>query len=331
MGHAGGGHWRCCVNMTVRDLLRMRRETHSIRAHRADPHHLALVIEGGGMRGVVASAMTTALQKRSLLNSFDSIHGSSAGACAGAYFLAGQAGLSTRTYYEDINNRRFINRWRPAIGRPVLNTHFLIDHVMRVIKPLDVNQILSAGDVLHVVTTDAQSGEARIYNQFRNIEHFFSVLKASITIPVMAGAPVEVDGVRLVDGGMVQQIALQSAIRAGASHVLVLMTRKQGGLERQDRTPQLALESLLLRLFLNAKLAAVYRDRNQDINKVLALIQDTSQNPRIEAIVRPAHASNVDRLTTDTTLLKAADQEAQRAVFNYLDGTSDFEKSEVER
>src|SRR5579864_4080967 len=135
---------RCRVNMTVRELLRIRRETNSLRKHRADPHHLALVIEGGGMRGVVASAMTTALQKRSLLNCFDSIHGSSAGACAGAYFLAGQAGLSTRTYYEDINNRRFINPLRPVIGRPILNTHFLIDHVMRVIKPLDVNQILSA-------------------------------------------------------------------------------------------------------------------------------------------------------------------------------------------
>jgi predicted patatin/cPLA2 family phospholipase len=315
--------------MTVRDLLRMRRETHSIRTHRADPHHLALVIEGGGMRGVVASAMTTALQKRSLLNSFDSIHGSSAGACAGAYFLAGQAELSTRTYYEDINNRRFINRWRPAIGRPILNTHFLIDHVMRVIKPLDVNQILSAGDVLHVVTTDAQSGEARIYNQFRNIEHFFSVLKASITIPIMAGAPVEVDGTRLVDGGMVQQIALHSALATGASHILVLMTRKRGELERGGPTLRFALESWLLRLFHNARLAAVYRDRNPNINDVLALIDGASQSPRIEAIVRPAHASNVDRLTTDTTLLKTADQEAQRAVFNYLDGTGGLEWPEA--
>jgi predicted patatin/cPLA2 family phospholipase len=319
------------VNITVRDLLRMRRETHSIRKHRADPHHLALVIEGGGMRGVVASAMATALQKRSLLNSFDSIHGSSAGACAGAYFLAGQAGLSTRTYYEDINNRRFINRRRPAIGRPILNTHFLIDHVMRVIKPLDVNQILVAGDVLHVVTTGADSGEARIYNQFRNTEHFFAILKASITIPIMAGAPVEVDGVRLVDGGMVQQIALHSAILAGASHILVLMTRKDGELEREGRTLQLAFESLLLRLFHNAKLAAVYRDRNQSINDVLALIQSASQSPRIEAIVRPAHASHVDRLTTDTALLKTADQEAQRAVFNYWDGTGGLEKSAADR
>jgi predicted patatin/cPLA2 family phospholipase len=311
--------------MTVRDLLRMRRETHSIRKHRADPHHLALVIEGGGMRGVVASAMATALQERRLLNAFDSIHGSSAGACAGAYFLAGPADLSARTYYEDINNRRFINRWRPSIGRPILNTHFLIDHVLRVVKPLDVNQILAAGDILHVVTTDAQSGEARIYNRFRDIEHFFAILKASITIPITAGPPVEVDGVRLIDGGMVQQIALHSAIWAGASHILVLMTRQQGELERRGPTLQLGFESSLLRLFLNAKLAAVYRHRNRNINDVLALIQSASQSPRIEAIARPAHASHIDRLTTDTALLKAAEQEAQRAVFKYLDGTADVE------
>jgi predicted patatin/cPLA2 family phospholipase len=315
--------------MSVRDLLRMRQEAHSIRKNRADPHHLALVIEGGGMRGVVASAMVTALEKRGLLDCFDSIHGSSAGACAGAYFLAGQGDLGTRIYYEDINNRRFIDRRRPCIGRPIINTHFLIDHVMRSIKPLDVSRILAAGDVLRIVTTDAASGEGRIYNQFRNVEHFFAILKASITIPILAGSPVEVDGVRLVDGGMVQQIAVHSAIMTGASHILVLMTRKQGELERPGRTLRLAVEALLLRLLHNAKLAAVYRDRNQNINDVLALIQSPPQSPRIESIVRPAHASEIDRLTTDTALLKAADQEAQRAVFDYLDGPAAFEPQET--
>ena len=109
------------------------------------------------------------------------------------------------------------------------------------------------------------------------------------------------------------------------------MTRQQGELERPDRTLQFAIESLLLRLFHNAKLAAVYRDRNQNINDVLALIQSASQSPLIEAIVRPANASQIDRLTTDAALLKTADQEAQRAVFNYLDGTADFEKSKAGR
>jgi predicted patatin/cPLA2 family phospholipase len=103
----------------------MRQETHSTRSRRADPHHLALVIEGGGMRGVVSGGMVTALEARGLLDCFDSIHGSSAGACAGAYFLAGQARLGTRIYYEDINNKRFIDRWRPWIGRPNYERAFL--------------------------------------------------------------------------------------------------------------------------------------------------------------------------------------------------------------
>ena len=74
---------------SVRKLMHVRQEAGSRRASRTDPHHLALVIEGGGMRGVVAGGMVGALEERGFLDCFDSIHGSSAGACAGAYFLAG--------------------------------------------------------------------------------------------------------------------------------------------------------------------------------------------------------------------------------------------------
>jgi predicted patatin/cPLA2 family phospholipase len=312
------------MEISVRHLLQQRQKTRSSRGQRADPYHLALVIEGGGMRGVVAGGMVTALEARGLLGCFDSIHGSSAGACAGAYFLAGQARLGTRIYYEDINNKRFINLWRPWIGRPTMNTHFLIDHVMRVDKPLDVSRILATRDVLHIVATDADSGEGRVYNRFRDAEHFFSVLKGSITIPVIAGAPVEVDGIRLVDGGVVQQIALESAFAAGASHIVVLMTRKEAELERPGWTPRLAIESLILRLMHNGRLAGVYERRNRDINQVLAFIGSPERSELIESIVRPAGASEVGRLTTDTLLLEAADEEAQRAVFAYLDGSPEF-------
>lgn len=272
------------------------------------------------MRGVVSGGMVTALEERLLLNCFDSIHGSSAGACAGAYFLAGQARLGTRIFYEDINNRGFIDRWRPWIGRPVMDTRFLIDQVMRVNKPLNVSRVLAVKNYLHIVATDADSGQARVYNEFRDAEHFFSVLRGSITIPVIAGSPVEVDGIRLVDGGMVQQIALQCALAAGASHILVLMTRKEGEVERPDRAQGVLIESLILQLMYSRRLADVYKRRQQDINQVLAMIKNPRRNLLIESIVRPADASVVERLSTDAVLLKSADEDAQRAVFSYLDG-----------
>jgi predicted patatin/cPLA2 family phospholipase len=271
------------------------------------------------MRGVVSGGMITALEARGLNDCFDSVHGSSAGACAGAYFIAGQSRLGTQIYYEDVNNSRFINRWRPVIGRPVMNTHFLIDYVMRVPKPLDVERVLAAKDVLHVVCTDVETGEGAVYSQFRDKDHFFNVLKASITIPIIGGAPVRVDNRFLVDGGIVQQVAIESAIASGASHILVLMTRRDGELERLVGTLALAIESFGLSMMHGGTIAAAYRRRNPGINETLAFISKPPSNLNIETIVRPADALEITRLTTSAPLLMEADREAQKAVFSYLD------------
>jgi predicted patatin/cPLA2 family phospholipase len=234
------------VQISTRELLCSRVKEDSKRDRRHDPYHLALVIEGGGMRGVVAGGMVSALEGRGLLPCFDSIHGSSVGACAGAFFLAGQARLGTRIFYEDINNRRFIDRCRPLLGRPIMNTDFLTNHVMRVAKPLRTDKILSSPGTLHIITTDVTSGEAHVFDHFRGVEHFFGVLKATITMPVIAGPAVEVDGFRLVDGGMVQQIAVQSALGV-ESHILVLMTRKEGDLERRQSMFDFRIGQLMIR------------------------------------------------------------------------------------
>jgi predicted patatin/cPLA2 family phospholipase len=153
--------------------------------------------------------MASAFEERGLLKAFDSVHGSSSGACGGAYFAAGQAAYGASVYYEDINNRRFIDFRRSLRGGPVMNIDYLIDIVMRSKKPLRVDRVLQSG-LLHVVTTDASTGREMIFSEFKNETHFYTILKASICLPLIAGRSVELDGVSLVDGGLVQQIALRS-------------------------------------------------------------------------------------------------------------------------
>jgi len=79
------------------------------------------------MRGVVSGGMVVALEQLGLLECFDAIYGSSAGAMNGAYFLAGQAALGTTIYYDNINNRHFIDFARALRGRPVVDLDFLVD------------------------------------------------------------------------------------------------------------------------------------------------------------------------------------------------------------
>ena len=50
---------------------------------RTDPHRVALVIEGGAMRGVVSGGMVTGLEALGLRDAFDAVYGSSAGAFGG--------------------------------------------------------------------------------------------------------------------------------------------------------------------------------------------------------------------------------------------------------
>jgi predicted patatin/cPLA2 family phospholipase len=121
---------------TPRDLLLKRSHDESVRGCRNDGWHLALVFEGGGMRGVVSIAMASAFEDRGLLSAFDSLHGSSAGACGCAYFAAGQSKTGASIYYEDINNKRVINKRRIITARPIMDTDYLVDVVMRSVKPL---------------------------------------------------------------------------------------------------------------------------------------------------------------------------------------------------
>src|SRR5947209_18409474 len=81
----------------VQAILR-RREEGSKPGRRTDGRRIALVIEGGGMRGVVSAGMTAAIEQLGLHDAFDEVHGASAGAFNGAFLLAGQASYLTALY-----------------------------------------------------------------------------------------------------------------------------------------------------------------------------------------------------------------------------------------
>eukprot|EP00956_Cyclotella_meneghiniana_P011304 scaffold15922_cov66-Cyclotella_meneghiniana.AAC.5 len=79
-------------NHPVLSLIKERAMSNSTPGDRppSDNAHLALAIEGGGMRGAVSAGMAAALSTLDLLDTFDSVLGSSAGAIIGAYLVSRQ-------------------------------------------------------------------------------------------------------------------------------------------------------------------------------------------------------------------------------------------------
>ena len=210
------------------DLIKARSVAGSRPGHREEDAKLALVIEGGGMRGVVSGGMVTALDELGLQNAFDFVVGTSAGALAGAFFLAGQTHMGTSIYYEDLIGREWLDYRRALRRTPIVALDYLLDEVMVNRKVLDCGRVLASETPLYVVATRVPEYEPVILGDFETRAKLMTALRASARIPLAAGKPVTFDGGEYIDGSLSQSIPLEAAQRLGATHMLVLLTRPRG-------------------------------------------------------------------------------------------------------
>ena len=299
--------------MQLVDLMRSRLSSASAPGNRKDAYHLALVLEGGGMRGVISIGLAAGLEKLGLTGTFDSIHGSSAGACAAAYFAAGQSDLGGSIYYEDINNDRFIDTWRPSRGRPVMDLDFLVDDVMVNSKPLDASPFLRRPNYVNIVLTDAERGSSQSISNFDSTADVRAALRASAFIPLIAGKYANYRGRRYLDGGLIQQIAIQSALDVGATHILVLLTRKFASLFRREASASRSVELAMMRLFYNPTIADIYADRAKGINRsIRQILGEEPSTAEILSLAPSEGSPQLSRLTRDGALLKDAYDDAKR-------------------
>ena len=228
------------------DLIRQRVSRGDRPGERQDGFKLALVIEGGGMRGVVSGGMVSALEFLGLRDAFDAVYGSSSGAMAGAYFVAGQARFGTTIYYQCINNRKFIRKSNIVLLRPIMNTTFLLDHVCRTDRPLRASEVVRGDLPLHVVASSTTKRASVVISDFADETEVFEALRCSINVPGVAGSAVAFRGDHLFDAALYESIPLKSAMADGATHALVLLTRPEG----QTRTPLSPLQAAWVRFQL---------------------------------------------------------------------------------
>jgi predicted patatin/cPLA2 family phospholipase len=214
---------RSNVQSTI-DILRARVARGS-RAPHQDGASVALAVEGGAMRGVVSAGMVWALEDLGYTHAFDAVYGSSAGAINAAYFLAGQAGMGTTIYFEDINNRSFIDLTRARRGQPIVNLEFLLDDVARRRKRLDFERVLMSRTPLAVLATDVATQRAVAFRNFTDRTQLFGAMRAGATMPIVAGGPFQHEGRLLLDASLTEPIPLPTAESGGHTHIVVLLTR----------------------------------------------------------------------------------------------------------
>jgi predicted patatin/cPLA2 family phospholipase len=197
------------------DVLRARRAGTA-----SDPHRVALVVEGGCMRGVIAAGAVTALDHLGLAQRFDAVYGVSAGALNAAYMLAGQTAMGTSIYFEDLPAARFVSRRRILAGRRPMALDYTIDEIVARRKRLDVAAVQAAAPEFHVLATCLEHRSLH-----RPHGPLLEQLRAAARVPLLSGPPVSLNGCRLYDGGLLDPLPVDLALQDGATHVVVLRTR----------------------------------------------------------------------------------------------------------
>jgi predicted patatin/cPLA2 family phospholipase len=277
-------------------LLLERARAGSVPGRRADAHAVCLVVEGGGMRGAVPAGMCLVLEEAGLIPSFDRIYGCSSGALAGCFAAAGQAALGA-TSFEDAACRAFIDPRRALRRRPVLDLDYLFDTVIAQRRPLSAAG-LARGPELRAVAVSPRDAALRVLAGFEDSADALAAVRASCTIPLLAGAPARYRGETLVDGGLLEPIPYRTALREGATHVLVLRSRATGF---RMRTHVRATERAVGRAY--PELAPLLAGCHERYNEHVAALERLARRPDAAVAVSqvgvPADVRLVGRLSTD--------------------------------
>jgi predicted patatin/cPLA2 family phospholipase len=296
---------------------------------RDDGLRIALIIEGGGMRGIISAGMALTLDELGLVPAFDTVYGASAGAITGAWLLSRPEGL--RGWAEPGYAKTLIRRSALLRGRPVVDIRALIEDLYQTTFPMDFAAVLASPVELHPLATDAATGQSTDLRPFiGNPAELRLALRASAALPLLAGPPVEFAGRRFYDAGVSESVPYRTALAQGATHLLILRSRRapapspDGGPPRSARLlarTTLRRDTPALRATFLARESRRAADDQllADYEAASAVTSVPATYPAVFSIRPAADSPAVSRLTTDGAVLHAALEAGRAAAHRALD------------
>lgn len=305
-------------DLRVLRALLARRDSGS----RDDGHRIAIVVGGGGMRGAYAGGMAHALTDAGLGEVADAYYGSSAGAFVAAALLLGDGRGSALIFHEDMACRAFADPRRLGTRRPVVSLDHLLNVVMVGSKPMPWERL--PGAPLHVVATAADDLTPHALAPTTTAEWKLA-MRATATIPLLAGTPVALHGRWWVDGSVAEPLPLPRAVADGATHVLALLTRPVPALRRAGAAPRAGWARALDRLAPGLGAMAQEGPRLGPVVEMLADPAHPVRAGRHVHAVAPGADAGVRGLTIDVGRVRRA------AELGYTAMAADLERAEAAR
>lgn len=256
----------------------------------------ALVLEGGGMRGVFTCGVLDNFMDRGL--HFPYTVGVSAGSCNGLSFMSRQRGRAKKINIDLLREYNYIGVKYLLTQRNIMDYNWLYGELPESVLPYDYEAYAANPGLFEAVTTNCLTGRALYLRERHDKQRILDMVKASSSLPFVCPV-VQLDDIPMLDGGIADSIPLQRAYGLGYKKAVVVLTRNRGYRKSEGK---MRIPSFIYKEYPRLKVAI--RGRGKLYNSQVTMVEQLEDEGRI-TVIRPQSPVEVDRIEKDLDKLQA--------------------------
>lgn len=259
-----------------------------------------LVLEGGGMRGVFTCGVLDYFLDQGI--SFPYTVGVSAGACNGLSYMSGQRGRAKYSNIDMMEKYQFIGMKYLWTQHSILDQKLLYQDFPERLVPYDFEAYRDNPGEFEMVTTNCLTGKACYLSEKNDWDRMIAIARASSSLPYVC--PIAyVDGIPMLDGGIVDSIPVERARALGYEKNVVVLTRNKG---YRKKSQDLRIPHFIYKKY--PRLRVVLSRRCACYNEQLELVERLEEEGKI-IVIRPENPVVVDRIEKNIKKLENLYQE----------------------
>lgn len=275
-----------------------------------------LVLEGGAMRGLFTAGITDVMMEAGIEP--DGLIGVSAGAAFGCNYKSRQPGRAIRY------NKRFARDKRYCSWQSWLKTGDLYNaefgyHIVPAKYDIFDDKAFNENPMeFYVVCTDVTTGKA-VYKQLKESTPLtYDWIRASASMP-LASKVVELEGQKVLDGGVADSIPLEYFERIGYDRNVVILTQPEGFIK--ERNPLMPLMRIALRHYPN--MIKAMDTRHLMYNRQLEYVRQAEREGRC-LVIRPETAIPIGHISHDPEEMQRVYEMGRQTGEQYINKIKEF-------
>lgn len=275
-----------------------------------------LILEGGAMRGMFTAGVIDVLMENGI--EFDGAVGVSAGAAFGCNYKSKQIGRVLRYNTKFCNDKRYGGLGVLIKTGNFYSADFCYNEVPLKHDIFDFDSYKSNPMNFYVVCTDVEKGEA-VYHDFTACEgNGFDWIRASASMPLVSQF-VEIDGMKLLDGGISDAIPLRFFENLGYDKNILVLTRPKD--YRKKKSGIIPLVKIKYRKY--PELVEIMKNRHISYNETLEYIEKKEKDGEI-LVIRPETALPIKRTEKNPETLTLVYQLGRKVATEKLNEIKQF-------